>query len=96
MQIYSPGFFNEERKLTFLQEDFLQSSLPLSTVILINSICFGPDLMCHISERINLMPSVRCVFILASITIAKKFKFFTYFNIECSWDSARCYLYQYK
>lgn len=90
-----PIFFHDQRKLFFLQADFLQINWD-ATVIFINNICFTQNIIALLGERINANPLIRMVLTLRPMSNLQRFKFKKAVSIEGSWDSALCYLYEVK
>jgi hypothetical protein len=87
------AFYQEGRKLTFLQGDFLEMPLPQATVVLICSTCFSQPMLESLGYIINGMPSVRLILTLRPISTLNRLRFKKTVRIECSWDSALCYIY---
>lgn len=90
-----PQLFND-RKLQFINEDFLQASLPLATFAIINATCFSQKLLCDLGVLINHMPKMHTVFTLRPIATLQRLVFKKTLQVECSWDSVLCYLYGLK
>ncbi|OGT47826.1 MAG: hypothetical protein A3E83_03110 [Gammaproteobacteria bacterium RIFCSPHIGHO2_12_FULL_41_20] len=89
-----PDFFVNQRKLTLLQGDFLRLSLAQVTVALICSTCFDQPLLQDLGLIINDTPSIRTVFTLRPIVTLQRLVFKRAVRVECSWDSALCYIYE--
>ena len=81
------------RRLTFLCGDFLKTPLPFATVLFINSTCFSQSMLRAIGKIINQTPTIRSVFSTRPITTLERLGFKKTFYIECSWDTALCYVY---
>ncbi len=95
IQTELPVFYESNRKLNFILGDFLRVPFTQATVVLINATCFPPTLLRALAQRINQMPqlhTVICLRPLPQLTLA----FTKAIRIECSWDSALCYLYTTK
>lgn len=82
------------RKLTFLLGDFFQLPLGQPTVVLINSTCFSLPMLHRLGEQINELPSVRMVLSLRPLHTLKYLEFKKAMRVECTWDSALCYVYK--
>ncbi len=85
---------SEGRRLNFILGDFLNYSLMGATVALINSACFGPKLLNPLGERLNQTTSIKTVCTLRPILTLTRLQFIKTIRVECSWDSALCYIYQ--
>lgn len=84
---------NTNRILNFTQGDFLTTPLTDATIVLIASPCFSPSLLHALGERINTTPTIHTVLSLRPIaTLTLPFKKIV--RVECSWDTALCYVYQ--
>lgn len=91
-----PDCFPYSRKLTFLCGNFLEIPLSSATLLLIASPCFSPTILHRLSGIINDLSSVHSVFSLRPLPALKRLPFKKAIAIECSWDSALCYLYSTK
>lgn len=91
-----PQFFISNRKLTFVQGDFLQILFPKATIALVVSTCFNPPLLLQLGKIINNTPSIHTVLTLRPIATLQSFSFREAVPVECSWDSALCYIYRRK
>lgn len=89
-----PGFYQGDRKLTFLCDDFLEISLATATVVLICSPCFSQDIVYSLGEKINNTPSIRTVLALRPMPTLRHLSFKKTIRLECSWDTALCYVYE--
>lgn len=83
-----------ERKLTFLAGDFFLLPLPAVSVVFINSVCFTQDMLIALCKMINAMPAVRLVLTLRPLQHLRDLIFKKAVKVECSWDSALCYIYE--
>lgn len=88
-----PDFFMEGRKLKFLLGDFLKLPFKDATVIFINSICFSQRILTELEFIINNTPSVHTLLTMRPFHGLTKLSFKKAIRVECSWDSALCYLY---
>lgn len=88
-----PDFFQQERKLTFIPGNFLEIPLRGATVVLINSVCFGPELVHDIGGLIEHTPSIHTVMSLRPLPGLRRLPFRRAARVECSWDSSLCYIY---
>lgn len=94
MQQDLPHFFAGERKLSFIQGDFLQLPWPRATTVLIGSPCFGPSILNKLGERINADSAIHTVLSLRPLGTLQRLPFRKALRVECSWDSAQCLLYR--
>lgn len=93
IQHHLPDFFNNGRKLKFLHGDFLKVPLTTATVALVNSACFTQPLLTELGRIIECTPSIHTVLSLRPINTLQRFTFKKSIRIECSWDTALCYVY---
>lgn len=87
-----PQFF-ENRKLTFIQGDFLKIPFEGVTVALVNATCFSQSLLHSLGNRINQTSSIHTVLSTRPIPTLTQLIFKKVIYLECSWDSAQCFLY---
>lgn len=88
-----PDFYAEGRKLTFLLGSFLEIPLTQATAVLISSPCFSPKILDTLGKIIDSTPSIHSVLTFRPISTLQRLSFKKSIRIECSWDSALCYLY---
>jgi histone methylation protein DOT1 len=86
--------FGPKRQLIFLCGDFFKIDFQMATIVFINAICFGQDILMQLGQIINTIPSIHTVITLRPIDNLKQLFFKTAFCVEGSWDSALCYIYQ--
>ena len=91
-----PPFFDNGRQLTFMSGTFLEIPFKTATVALINSTCFTQSLLNQLGTIIENTPSIHTVLSLRPINTLQRLGFKKIIRIECSWDSALCYLYTSK
>jgi SAM-dependent methyltransferase len=89
-----PEFYEQGRELNFKQGDFLDYSINDASVVLINSVCFSQALLLAIGKLLNTSPHVHTVLTLRPIANLTQVFFKKTLRIECSWDTALCYVYQ--
>lgn len=89
-----PFFFHQERKISFLSGSFLDIPFTTATVAFINATCFTQSLLNELGQRIENTPSIHTVLSLRPINALKRLAFKKAIRIECSWDSALCYIYK--
>lgn len=83
-------------EVTFLLGDFLTVSLNEVSIALINSTCFGPDLMCNLAYKLDNTPSIHTVCTLRPLPNVKRLICQKIISTQCSWDEALCYIYTTK
>lgn len=88
-----PGFYTGDRKITFLLGNFLEITLSKATIVLAGSPCFSPKMLHKLGKIIDNSPSIHSVFSLRPIYTLKRLPFKKAVRIECSWDTALCYIY---
>ena len=89
-----PDSFARDRQLNFFLGNFLEIPFTTATVVLINAVCFSPGLLQTIGEVFNNTPSIHTVLSLRPIHSLTRLVFQKTIHIQCSWDSALCYIYQ--
>jgi len=82
------------RSLTFIQGDFLQVPFTAATIVFIASPCFGASLLHQLGDKLNHTPTIHTVLSLRPIATLSRLTFKKIVRIECSWDSALCYIYR--
>ena len=88
-----PDFFTGDRKVTFLPGSFLEIPFSTATVALVNSACFTQSLINELGKKLENTPSIHTVLSLRPIHTLLRLDFKKVIRIECSWDSALCYIY---
>lgn len=88
-----PEFYQSERKLTFLLGSFLELPLKTATIAMVNSTCFTQSLLNELGKIIDQTPSIHTVLTLRPINKLERLSFKRTIRIECSWDTALCYVY---
>jgi hypothetical protein len=86
--------FTSERKLTFLCGDFFKIDFQMATIVFINAICFGQDILMKLGQIINTIPSIHTIITLRPIDNLQHLFLKKTVYVEGSWDSALCYIYQ--
>lgn len=82
------------RKLNFIQGDFLEIPWPAPTVLFICATCYTQATLCAIGNIINHTPSIHTVMSLRPIPTLQRLPFKEVIRIECTWDTALCYVYK--
>src|SRR5262249_10982960 len=85
---------HKKQDIEFVLGDFFLHSWGETTVVFINSTCFTQKMLQLLGEKINTHVSIRMVLTLRPIPTLQDFKFRKAVSIECSWDSALCYVYE--
>ena len=87
-----PIFWENNRELSFFNDNFLKHPWQGATLVYSCSTCFTTELLVAIGNRVNEEPSVTQVLSLRPLpTIVLPLK--AIFSVECSWDSVLCYHY---
>ncbi|MFI4936932.1 MAG: hypothetical protein ACHQJ6_00295 [Candidatus Berkiellales bacterium] len=87
-----PFFWEDQRELIFVEENFLTAQWHHATVVYSCSTCFTQELLVAIGDRINQQPSINQVLSLRPLpTLSLPLK--SVYPVECSWDSALCFHY---
>jgi len=94
LQSELPDCFHGSRKIKFLSGSFLDIPFTTATVVFINSTCFTQSLVNELGQIIENTPSIHTVLSLRAIGTLKRLIFKKAIRIECSWDSALCYIYR--
>ena len=88
-----PDFYAGERQLTFLSDDFLQTSLDGITVALICSQCYSQTMLHQLGTIIENTATIHTVLSLRPISNLQRLRLTKVVRIQCSWDTALCYVY---
>lgn len=91
-----PKMFNESRKLTLLNEDFLKSTLDNITIIYLCATIFSFDLLSNIGKKINEMETVQWIVSFRKLPHLTHYKIVKKIFLHCTWDHVACYLYRRK
>ncbi|KTD35856.1 hypothetical protein Lnau_0840 [Legionella nautarum] len=91
-----PDFYQNNRKLTFWLGNFLEIPIPSATVAIIVSTCFSQPLLNALGKIIEATPSIHTVLSLRPVSTLQRLPFKKAIAVECSWDSALCYIYSTK
>lgn len=94
LQQHLPEFYRGGRTLNFILGDALITPIPAATVALINATCFSPSLLNQLGGLIDATTSIHTVLSLRPLSTLRRFECIKSLAIECSWDSALCYLYR--
>lgn len=89
-----PNVFLGERKLDFTLGDFLNTSFDSATVVFICAPCFSQKTLFTLGKRINEIPSIHTVLSLRPLSSLYHLSFKEAVRVECSWDTALCYIYK--
>jgi SAM-dependent methyltransferase len=93
LKIDCPELFAGLRRLKFEYGNFLEADLSDITVAYCCSTCFSQSLLCEIGHKVNKTPSIRYLLSLRPVPTLTRLKFKKVVELECSWDSALCYVY---
>ncbi len=87
-----PFFWFDDRQLNFIGDNFLKANWQQATVVYTCSTCFTQELLVAIGNKINQQATVKQVLSLRPLpTLKMPLK--KVFSVECSWDSALCFVY---
>lgn len=89
-----PDSYKLNRELQFLLGNFLEMKLPSVTVALINSVCFNQTLMLGLAKIINSTKSLHTVLTTRPLLTLERLKLKKIIRVQCSWDTALCYVYK--
>ena len=90
----APEYFMNGRELVLILGDFLQTNLASATITLMGSPCFGPTMLDELASIIEKTPTIHTVLSLRPLLHLSRLSFKRALRVECSWDSAQCYLYK--
>lgn len=82
-----------EHQLQFVTGNFLHTDWQNATIVYTCSTCYTPELLNEIGNKINHENSVKQVYSLKPLPTLTRLKLRTVFRVECSWDSALCFMY---
>lgn len=94
IQAELPAFYESNRGLNFLLGSMFDIPFSDATVLWVNSVCFAPDMLVQLAKIINAFGAIHTVLALRPIPNLKKLNFKRSVRVECSWDTALCYIYQ--
>ena len=86
-------FDGRGRQITFILGDFFECDFPDASVVFINSTCFSQSMLYRLSVRLDQHIKVHSILTLKPLPALKRFQFKKAIRVECSWDSALCFLY---
>lgn len=89
-----PLFFSE-RTLSFECGDFLKTPINDASIVLIGSPCFSPSLLRELANKLDTNIKTHTVLSLKTLPL-NQFMFKKVIRVECSWDTALCYMYERK
>lgn len=94
MQEQIDQIFYGSRNLTFIQGDITKVNIQDATVVYTCSTCFTEQLVWSLGEYLNTLPNLRLLLSLKPIPSFEKLPYYGIIPVECSWDSALCYVYK--
>jgi SAM-dependent methyltransferase len=89
-----PEFYLKERKLRFIEGNFLETPFSEATVVLMNSVCFSQQTLAQVAVLIDSNPQIHSLLSLRPLPGIRRLRFVKTLRTECTWDTALCYLYQ--
>lgn len=88
-----PALFTGLRHISLEYGNFLDADLSDVTVAYSCSTCFSQSLLFEMGYQFNKFKNIRYVLSLRPIPSLTRLKFKRVIEVECSWDSALCYVY---
>jgi SAM-dependent methyltransferase len=88
------GILQAVKKMEFICGDFFEINFNTATVVFINSVCFGQDIMLKLEKIINSIPSIHTVITLRPMDNLQHVSFKKSIHLQGSWDAALGYIYQ--
>jgi H3 lysine-79-specific histone-lysine N-methyltransferase len=90
-----PELFDSNRQLIFLNDDFLNFSFDIATVLFMCSTCFNKELMEHLTEKINNATNIKTVVSLKALHGLERLCNSRLTKVDCSWsENVDCYIYE--
>lgn len=88
-----PDLYDGERQLEFFLGDFLERPISNATIAIINATCFTQPLLNKLGKVLENTSSLHTVLSTRPINTLQRLAFKKSVRIECSWDTALCYIY---
>jgi SAM-dependent methyltransferase len=88
-----PEFFENQRKLTFMQGSFLELPLTDATIVFICAPCYTQPMMNALGKIIEDTTSIHTVLTLRPLNTLERLPLKKIVRVEGSWDSSLCYIY---
>ncbi len=82
-----------DRSVNFTQGDFFDIPFTDATIALIASPCFSLSMLHILGKKINETTTIHTVLSLRPIATLSRITFKKVVRVECSWDTALCYIY---
>jgi len=90
--LYEAAKIIKTKELNLIHGDFLRIPFSDATIVFILSTCFSHPMLEKLADKINQLEKIRYVISLKALpNLNLSFK--KSFRVECTWDSALCYLY---
>ncbi len=93
LQYDLPSLYDDGRKLEFFLANFLERPIPNATIAIINATCFTQPLLNKLGKVLENTSSIHTVLSTRPINTLRRLAFKKSVRIECSWDTALCYIY---
>lgn len=94
LQVAQPHLFSK-RNLQLIHGDFFSVQLkPQPTVVWLNATCFSQSMLHKLALLLNCYTELRMIISLRPLLHLERCKFVKRFSVECSWDTALCYVYE--
>jgi SAM-dependent methyltransferase len=88
-----PEYFENQRKLTFVQGSFLELPLTDATIVFICAPCYTQPMMNALGKIIQDTTSIHTVLTLRPLNTLQRLPLKKIVRVEGSWDSSLCYIY---
>lgn len=90
----NPWTNSPQRHVDFIAGNFFKQPLPPATIVFINAMCFSQHDITQLGLLLQAMPSVHTIISIRPINVLTSFRFIKAIRVECTWDSALCYIYR--
>lgn len=91
-----PEFWENNRKMEFYCNNFLEEDWQDTTLVYSCSTCFTRELLDAMGHKINAQKQVEQVLSLRPLPTLRRLPLKQVFSVECSWDSALCFHYSLR
>ena len=90
-----PELFDSKRQLILLNDDFLNFSFDVATVLFMCSTCFNKEFMENLAEKTNSATNIRAVVSLKALHGLERLCNGRVTKVDCSWsENVDCYIYE--
>lgn len=88
-----PELFMNGRTIQLMESDFMTVTFDTASIVLIGSPCFHPTMLTTLGDRIEETHCIHTVCSLRPLLTLKRLALKKMLPVECSWDTAMCYIY---